>query len=200
MQRRIGLHFFAELVGKFFDFDAAEQFLDGFGAHFGVELAGIFFLQLAVFVLEQNFTFAKHSDFAGVHDHKGFEIQDALEVAHGDIQQIADAAGQPLKEPHMRTRGSELDMAEALATNLAEGNFHAAFIADDAAMLHALVFAAQTFPIGDGAKYFGAEKAVAFGFEGAVIDGLRLGDFAVRPRADFFRTRQTDSNGIKIGD
>jgi hypothetical protein len=68
------------------------------------------------------------------------------------------------------------------------------------AVLHALVLAAQAFPVGDGAKNLGAEKTVALGLEGAVVDGLRLGDFAVRPRADFFRARQADADGIEIGD
>ena len=35
LERRIGLHFFAKLFGQLFDFDAAEKFLDGFGAHLG---------------------------------------------------------------------------------------------------------------------------------------------------------------------
>src|ERR1700719_3055411 len=71
---------------------------------------------------------------------------------------------------------------------------------DHPAMLHALIFAPQTFPVGCGAKNFGAKPAVPFGFEGAVINGLRLGNFAVRPRADFFRTRQTDANGVEVRD
>ncbi len=91
-------------------------------------------------------------------------------------------------------------MAKALAANFAQGDFHAALVADHSAMLHALVFAAQAFPVGDGAKNLGAEQAVTFRFEGAVIDGLRLGNFAVGPRADFFRTRQTDANGVEVRD
>src|SRR6266853_624252 len=67
-------------------------------------------------------------------------------------------------------------------------------------MLHPLVFAAQAFPVGDGPKNLGAEKAVALGLERAVVDGLRLGDFTVGPRPNFFRTRQADADGIEIGD
>src|SRR5437899_2531754 len=33
-----------------------------------------------------------------------------------------------------------------------------------------------------------------------VVDGLRLGDFAVGPGTDFFRTRQADANGIEVRD
>src|ERR1700736_1832872 len=100
----------------------------------------------------------------------------------------------------MRARRCQLDMSKALTANFAERDFHAALIADDAAVLHALVLAAQAFPIGDRAKNFGAKETVTLGFERTVIDGLRLGNFSVRPRADFFRARQTDSNGIEIGD
>jgi hypothetical protein len=91
-------------------------------------------------------------------------------------------------------------MAEAFAANFAERDFHAALVADHAAVLHPLVLAAQAFPVGDGAKNLGAEQAVTLGFEGAVVDGLRLGDFAVGPGTDFFRTRQADANGIEIRD
>src|SRR5258707_1893731 len=200
LQRRIHLHLFAELFGQLVHFDAAEQFLDSFRAHLGGELAGIFLLQFAIFVFEQDFPFAKHGDFARIHDHEGLKVKNALEIAHGNVQQVADAAGQALEEPHVRTGRSQLDVAEALAADFAQCDFDAALIADHSAVLHALVLAAQTFPVGDGAKNLGAEKAVALGLERAVIDGLRLGHFAVRPGTNFFRTRQADANGIEIGD
>src|SRR6202040_3278424 len=65
-------------------------------------------------------------------------------------------------------------------------------------MLHALVFSAQTFPVRDRTENLCAEQAVAFGLERTVVDGLRLGDFAVGPGTNFFRTRQTDANGIEV--
>src|SRR5256884_3628357 len=128
------------------------------------------------------------------------EKKNALEIAHGDIEQIADAAGQALEEPHVRTGRSQFDMAEAFAADLGQSDFDAALIANDAPMLHALVLAAKAPPIGDGAKNFGAEETVTLGLEGAVIDGLGLGDFTVRPGANFFRTRQRDADGIEICD
>ena len=132
-----------------------------------------------------------------MHD-EGLEVKNVLEIAHGDVQQVADAAGQALEEPHVRAGRSQLDVAEALAADLAERDFHAALVADDAAVLHALVLAAQAFPVGDRAENLGAEQAVALRLEGAVVDGFRLGDFAMRPGPDFFRTRQADANGIEI--
>src|SRR6266851_457349 len=200
LQRRIGLHLFAQLFGQLVHFDAAEKLLDGFRAHLGGELAGVFLLHLAILVFEQDFPLAENGDFAGIHNDECFEIKNALQIAHGNVQQIADAAGQTLEEPHVRAGRSQLDVAEALAADLAQGDFDAALVADNAAVLHPLVLAAQTFPVGDGAKNLGAEEAVALGLEGAVVDGLRLGHFAVRPGANFFRTRQTDANRIEIGD
>ena len=119
LKRRIGLHLLAQFFGKLVHFDAAEKFLDGFGAHLGGELAGIFLLQFAVFVFEQHFAFAKNGDFAGIHDYERFEVQNALEVAHGNVQQVADAAGQALEEPDVRTGRSQLDVAEAFAADFA---------------------------------------------------------------------------------
>src|SRR5260370_32056674 len=66
-------------------------------------------------------------------------------------------------------------------------------------MLHALVLAAEAFPVGYRAEDAGAEQAVPRRLEGAVVDGLRLGDFAMRPAPDFFRRRQADADGIEIG-
>jgi hypothetical protein len=54
-------------------------------------------------------------------------------------------------------------------------------------VLHALVLAAEALPVGDGAKDAGAEEAVALRLEGAVVDGLGLGDLAMRPGADLLR-------------
>src|SRR6202451_1105176 len=111
---------------------------------------------------------------------------------------MTDAAGQALEEPHMRAGRSQFDVAEAFAANFRQRNFHAAFVADHAPMLHALVFAAEAFPIGYRAEDAGAEQAVPLRLEGAVVDGLRLGDFAMRPAPDFFRRRQADADGIEI--
>src|SRR4029077_207341 len=41
---------------------------------------------------------------------------------------------------------------------------------------------------------------VTFGLERTVVDGLRLGEFTALSPADFLRTGQADSNGIKIRD
>ncbi len=113
---------------------------------------------------------------------------------------MPDAARQSLEEPHVRTGRRKLDVAKSLAAHFGQSNFHAAFVADHSAMLHALVFAAEAFPIGYRAKDAGAEQAVALGFKSAVVDGLGFGDFAVRPAPDFFGRGQADADSIEIGD
>jgi hypothetical protein len=91
-------------------------------------------------------------------------------------------------------------VAETLTADFGQGDFDAALIADYSAVLHALVLAAEALPVGDRAEDTGAEQAVALGLEGSVIDGLGLGDFAMRPAPDFFRGGQRDANGIKVRD
>src|SRR6185312_12392284 len=107
---------------------------------------------------------------------------------------------QAFGEPHIRARGSELDVTHALAANLADRHFHAALIADHAAVLPALVLAAETLPVGDRAEDARAEQAVALRLEGAVVDRLGFGYFAMRPAPDFFGAGKHDADGIKIGD
>jgi hypothetical protein len=48
-------------------------------------------------------------------------------------------------------------MAEAFTADFRQGDFDAALVADDAAVLHALVLAAQAFPVRDRTENFGAE-------------------------------------------
>ena len=58
----------------------------------------------------------------------------------------------------MGNRARELDVPHALAAHLGLGDFNAALLADDAAMLEPLVFAAETFVVLDRTKIF-AQKS-----------------------------------------
>ena len=128
-----------------------------------------------------------HRRVAGIDHYVALEIEHAFEVTQRDVEQVADTRGQALEEPHVGAGRGQLDVAQALTANLGQGDFDAALVADDSAVLHALVFAAQAFPVGDGAKDAGAEESVALRLEGAVVDCFRLGHFAVRPAANLFR-------------
>ena len=99
----------------------------------------------------------------------------------------------------MRAGRSQLDVAETLTADFRQRDFHAALVADHAAVLHALVLAAQALPVGDRTEDARAEQAIALRLEGAVVDGFRLGDFAMRPAPDFLRRCQADADGIEVG-
>jgi hypothetical protein len=72
-------------------------------------------------------------------------------------------------------------VADALAPHLGLDDLDAALLADDAAVLHALVLAAVALVVLHRAKDLGAEEAVTLRLEGAVVDRLGLLDLAVRP-------------------
>ncbi len=99
--------------------------------------------------------------------------------------------GSPLKNHTWLTGRGQLDVAQALAAHLGLRDFDAALVADHAAVLHALVLAAEALPVGDRAEDLRAEQAVAFGLERAVVDRLRLGHLTVRPLQDLLGRRQT---------
>src|SRR5687768_9315978 len=92
----------------------------------------------------------------------------------------------------------ELDVTHALAADLGERHLDAALLADDAAMLQALVLAAKALVVLDRAEDLGAEQAVALGLEGAVVDRLGLLHLAVRPRADLLRGGEPDADGVEL--
>ena len=196
----LGLHALAQFDAQLVDLHALEQFLDGLGAHHGLEARGaellIEFAELA-FVLD-DLAFL-HRRVARIDHDIGLEVENALQVAQRDIEQVADTRRQALEEPHVRAGRSQLNVAHALAAHLAHRHFDAALVADHAAVLHALVLAAQALPVGDRAKDAGAEQAVALRLEGAVVDGFRLGDLAMRPAADLLRRGQHDADGVEVG-
>ena len=159
------------------------MFFDGFEIHFvGEQLAAL------------------QRRHAWVDDHEGFEVQHALDFAQRHVEHEADARRQRLQEPDVRGRARELDVAHALTAHLGLRDFHAALLADHAAMLEALVLAAQALVVLHGSEDLGAEQAVAFRLERAVVDGLRLLDLAVRPGADHVRRGQADLDAVELFD
>src|SRR5690606_19047029 len=91
----------------------------------------------------------------------------------------------------------QLDMAHALTAHARQRDFDAALLADDALVLHALVFAAQALVVLDRTENARAEKAVTLRLERAVVDRLRLFDLAVRPGQNLLRGRERYPDGIE---
>ncbi len=125
-------------------------------------------------------------------DHVGREVDDLLEVLRGQVEQVAQPARHALEVPDVGHRGGELDVAHPLAAHLGAGDLDAAALADDALEAHPLVLAAVALPVPGGTEDLLAEEAVTLGLERAVVDGLRLLDLAVAPRADVVRGGQAD--------
>ncbi len=125
-------------------------------------------------------------------DHVGREVDDLLEVLRGQVQQVAEPARHALEVPDVGHRGGELDVAHPLAAHLGAGDLDATALADDALEAHPLVLAAVALPVPGGTEDLLAEEAVTLGLERAVVDGLRLLDLTVAPRADVVRGGQAD--------
>ena len=152
---------------------------------------------LVILLVVKQLTFLQRGH-AGVGDHEGFEIEHPLDVPQGHVQQQADAGGQGFQEPDMSHRAGQFDVAHALAAHLGQGHLDAALLADHAAMLEALVFAALTFEVFHRAEDLGAEQPVPLRLEGAVVDGFRLFHLAEGPGFDHFRRGEADPDGFEI--
>jgi len=130
---------------------------------------------------------------AGVNHQVIFIIDDAFQMTGGHVQCQPDAGGHALEKPDMADRHGQFDMAHALAAHAGERDLDAAAIADDAAMLDALEFAARTFPVFDRAENTFAEQAAFFRLERTIINCLRVLYLAFAPGADGIRGRNSDS-------
>src|SRR6185437_1341036 len=188
------LHPLANVFAEMFDVHLLQQLFHALGAHHRDKLTRKFLVKLALALVGDDFALAERFYRAGIDNHVGFEIQHPLQFTERDVQQVAYAARQSFEEPHVRARAGQFDVAQPLAADTRQRHFHAALVADHAAMLHALILAAQALPILGGAENPGAEKAVALRLESPVIDSLRLGDFAVAPTPDFFRRCQRNAD------
>jgi hypothetical protein len=177
--------------------EGGQHLLDGLGADHGLEgVLAEFLLGVEEFVLVQELVLLERRQ-PRLGDHEALEIERALQVLERHVDQQADAAGQRLEEPDVRHGAGQLDVAHALAPHLGQRHFHAALLADDAAVLHPLVLAAEALVVLDRPEDTGTEQAIAFRLERAVVDGLRLLDLTVRPREDPLRAGDRDANLIE---
>ena len=133
-------------------------------------------------------------------DHVGGEVDDLFQILRSDVQQVAQTGRNTLEEPDVGHRSGKLDMAHALTTNTALGDFHTAAFADDALEAHALVLAAGAFPVAGRSEDLLAEQAVFLRFQGTVVDGFRLLDLTVAPVTDIVGGGQANPQFVKCVD
>ena len=80
-------------------------------------------------------------------DDRGGEVEDLLELARSDVEEVADAARDALEEPDVRDGRGQVDVTHPLAAHLLPGHLDAAALADDALVADALVLAAVALPV-----------------------------------------------------
>ena len=180
--------------------------LDRLGAHPGhflVELPGELLLELPVPLVGQQLTLLEREPervdllFVG-DDDVALEVEHLLQFPQGDVEQVADPRGQALEEPDVGAGAGQLDVTEPFPAHLRLGHLDTALVADDPAVLHPLVLAAEALPVGDRAEDPGAEEPVPLRFEGPVVDRLGFGNVPVRPRTDLVRRGQTDPDCLEV--
>ena len=126
------------------------------------------------------------------------EVDDAFQVSRGQIEHQAQPARNALGEPDVGDRGRQGDPAHALPAHLRTGNLHAATVADYPLVANLLVLPAVALPVLRRTENPLAEQTVLLRPEGPVVDGLRLGDFAVRPDLDLLRRCQRNADCVEV--
>ena len=199
LNRRFRLHRLAQLFGQLFDVELLEDLLDPLRAHHRRELVGVILIQLPFLFVADDLAFLDAGFFFRFDDDMSFVVEHALKIAQRGVEQLTDTARQSLEEPHVRAGRGQLHVAHPFAADAAQRHFGAALLADHAAVLHALVLAAQAFPIGHRTEDRRAEKTFPLGFERPVVDRFGFVYLAERPTADLLRRGKADPNRIEIG-
>ena len=164
-----------------FKVDQGEHFTNSFRANVGLERVHAVDVLCAVeLFFSHQLAVSQVSETWLDHD-VVFKVKNTLKITQSHIQHQTNTGWKGLQEPDVRNRSSKLDVAHTLTAYLLECYFNTAFLADNAAILHALIFAAQTFVIFDRAKDTGAEQAVPLWLESTVVDGFWFLNFAKRP-------------------
>ena len=179
------------------DINRAQEFANRFSAHHGLEVVAELSRLLDEFLFVEKLAALKRRK-ARINNDVGFEVKHALDVAKRNIEHHAHTRRQALEEPDVRHRAREVNVTHAFTAHLGERHFNAALFADDAAILEALVLAAKAFVVLHRPEDLRAEKTVALRLLSAVVDRLRLFDFAVGPGVDLFRAGKTDADGIEM--
>ncbi len=89
-------------------------------------------------------------------------------------------------------------MAHPFPSDFCKGDLYPALFADDAAVLEALVLAAEALVVLDRPEDLGAEQTVSLRLESAVVDGLGLLHLAVGPGADLLGRGKPDLDRVEF--
>ena len=195
---RIGLRdFLPQHVDLFFEIKLHEQIKYGLSPHLGGEIIAVLLKRFVILLVAEEL-----ADFqirgAIVNHHEGFEVKHPLDVPERHIQQQANARRQRLQKPDMGHGAGQLNVAHALPAHLGERDLNATLLTNHTPVLKTLVLSAKALVILNGPKNAGAEKAIALGLKGPVVDGLGLLHLAKGPGTDHLRRRETNAQGIEV--
>src|SRR4029079_16834254 len=164
----------------------------------GQRLAGLAATTLGLFLERRQGALARV--LVDVGDDVQREVEDALQVARADVEQDPEPARGALEIPDVADRAGQLDVAHPLATDLRAGDLGAALVADDALVANSLVLAAVALPVLGRTEDALVEETVLLRLERPVIDGLGLGDLALRPLPDLVRAGKRDADRAEVID
>ena len=191
------LQFILQLQRQLVAVNFAQQRLNGFRTHAGLEVVLIFFPHVPVFRFRQELFFLQRRA-AGVGYDIACKIQHFFQLPGRHVQHKPHAARNALKVPDVRYRHGQGDMAHALAADLGLRDLDAAAVADFSLVADFLIFAAMALPVLCGAEDPFAEQTVPLRLECPVVDGFRLLHFAVGPFHNGFRGGNANSYRVKL--
>ncbi len=156
----------------FVGINATQQFLDGFTADEGDELARIFIVHVAFFRTQAGEHFeilifcqqVLRLEAGGTRlDHDvGFVIDDPFDVLGRHADHTGDLARERAKEPDVDDRYGQHDVTHTFAAHALLRDLDAAAVADNAFVADTLVLTAGAFPVTDRAEDLLAEQTVFF--------------------------------------
>ena len=187
------LQLILKLAGELLQIDVLQQLFDCLRAHHGLELVLIGLAHIAVFLLGKKGIFFQVGGSRIGHD-VGREVQHLLQQSWREVEQQSHSGGGSLKVPDVGNRRRQFDVTHALAADLGFGDLNAAALTDFTLIAQTLILAAVALPVLGWTKDALAEQAVAFWFQGSIVDGLRLFYLAIGPFPDLFRRSQADFN------
>ena len=102
-----------------------------------------------------------------------------------------------LEVPDVGHGSSKLNVAHAFTTNLGLGDLNSTALTNDALVADTLVLTTLALPVTGRAEDTLTEKAVLFWLQGAVVNGLRLLNLALRPTANVVGGGQSNTKLVE---
>ena len=204
--RTIAVGAVAELIGEAVEVDALQKVENRLCTHFCDELIGVAVLKILIFARELSqsieiLVFGQQivdceiiCKSTRLYDNITFVVDDLIELLGGDTEKVAHLVGKRTEIPDVCYRHDQLDVSSTLTTHLFLGHFHTTTVAHDAFVADALILSAVALIVLGRTEDAFAEKSIALGLVGAIVDGFGFQYFAIGVLLNFFRRSQAYGN------